>query len=66
MEICKRLYQTQVANINNFKNRIQATVAMVDVEMLQHTWMELEYCLDIVCVTNGAHAECVCNVQNKL
>jgi hypothetical protein len=39
--------------------RVQAAVATVDVDMLQCMWMELEYRLDIVCVTNGAHVEYV-------
>jgi hypothetical protein len=48
-----------VADINDLKDRIKDAIATVDVDMLQRTWMELEYCLDIVRVTNGAHIECV-------
>jgi hypothetical protein len=48
-----------VADINDLKDRIKAAIATVDVDMLQRTWMELEYSLDIVRVTNGAHVECV-------
>jgi hypothetical protein len=48
-----------VADINDLKDRIKAAIATVDVDMLQRTWMELEYRLDIVRVTNGAHVECV-------
>jgi hypothetical protein len=50
--------QTPVANINDLKTGIQVAIATVDVDMLQCTWMELEYHLDIIRVTNGAHAEC--------
>jgi hypothetical protein len=53
------VYQTPVADINDLKDGIKAAIATVDVDMLQHTWMELEYCLDIVHVTNSAHAECM-------
>jgi hypothetical protein len=48
-----------VADINDLKDRIKAAIATVDVDMLQRTWMEFEYRLGTVCVTNGAHVECV-------
>lgn len=46
-------------DINNLKDRIVAVIATVDNDMLQHTWTNLEYHLDIVHVTYGAHVECV-------
>jgi hypothetical protein len=49
------VYRNPVADINDSKERIKAAIATVDVDMLQRTWMELEYGLDIVRVTNGAH-----------
>jgi hypothetical protein len=39
------MYQMLAANINNLKNRIQAAIATADTDMMQHTWMELKYCL---------------------
>jgi hypothetical protein len=48
-----------VADINDLKDRIKAAVATVDVDMLQRVWIELEYRLDIVCMTDSAHVECV-------
>jgi hypothetical protein len=48
-----------VADINDLKDKIKAAIATVDTDMLQHTWMELEYHLEIVNVTNCAHVECV-------
>jgi hypothetical protein len=58
------VYPTVVANINNLKNRIEAAIAAVDIAMMQHMWLELEYCLDIVCMANSAHVECVsCSEQ---
>jgi hypothetical protein len=48
-----------VADINDLKDRIKAAIATVDVDMLKQTWMKLEYRLDIVHVTNGAHVECL-------
>jgi hypothetical protein len=54
-----------VANINDLKNRIEAAIATVHVDMLQHTWMELKYHLYIVCMINDSLLN-MCNVQNKL
>jgi hypothetical protein len=48
-----------VADINDLKGSIAAAIATVDIDKLQHTWMELEYTLDIVCVKNITHVECV-------
>lgn len=46
------MYQTSVTYNSDLKNRIQATVAMLNIGMLQRTWIELEYRLDFVCVTD--------------
>jgi hypothetical protein len=51
-----------MANLNDLKNRIQAAISTADVDMLQCTWMELEYHLDMAMVLMLN----VCNVQNKL
>lgn len=53
------VYQTPMADINDLKNRNETAIAIFDVDMLQHAWMELEYCSDIVRMTNGAYVECV-------
>jgi hypothetical protein len=53
------VYQTPMANINNLKNRTEAPIATVDAGMLPRIWTELEYHLDIVHMTNGAHVESV-------
>jgi hypothetical protein len=52
------VYRTPVTYTNDLKDRIKAAIATVDIEMLQRTWMELEYRLDIARVTNGV-LECV-------
>jgi hypothetical protein len=49
--------KTVVAGINNLKDRIQTAISTVDVDMSQRTWPELEYRLDIIRVTNGAHVK---------
>jgi hypothetical protein len=51
--------------INNLKDRIQTAISAFDVAMQQRTWPELEYLLDIMCVTKGAHVKCLL-FQNKL
>jgi hypothetical protein len=48
-----------VAGIKDVKGRIAAAIATVSTEKLQGIWMELEYCLDVVCAKNGGHVECV-------
>jgi hypothetical protein len=48
-----------VADINDLKDRIKAAIETVDVDMLQRSWMELEYRLGIARVTNGAHVKYV-------
>jgi len=45
-------------DINDLKKRTEAAIATLDVDMMQHTWMELVYRLDIVRVTNGARVKC--------
>jgi hypothetical protein len=51
------VYRNPVADINDLKDRIKAAIGIVDFDMLQRIWMELEYHLDIVRVKNGAHVE---------
>jgi hypothetical protein len=37
--------------------RIITAVASVDEGMLKSVWTELDYCIDICCVTKGSHIE---------
>ena len=52
------VHQTPVVNTKDFKNRYVAAIASVDVDMPQHTWLELDYCFNTVCVTDSNHLEC--------
>jgi hypothetical protein len=45
------VYRTKVRDITNLKQRI------TDEGMLQRTWQEIEYRLDVLRATNGAHIE---------
>uniref|UniRef100_A0A8C5R2R6 Transposase n=1 Tax=Leptobrachium leishanense TaxID=445787 RepID=A0A8C5R2R6_9ANUR len=49
------VYGTKVRDITNLKQRI--TDATIDEGMLQPTWQEIQYRLDVLRATNGAHIE---------
>ncbi|GBM37754.1 hypothetical protein AVEN_93629-1 [Araneus ventricosus] len=51
------VYRTKVRNVVELKQKIQAAIESVDQGMLQRSWMELEYRLDIIRATKGSHAE---------
>ena len=51
------VYRTKVKDISDLKERITAAVNTIDEEMLRRTWTEIEYRLDILRATNGAHIE---------
>ena len=44
-------------DLADLKARIIATVKNTDAPMLTHVWRELEYLIDVCCVTRGAHIE---------
>ena len=49
------VYKTKVRDINDLKERIIDATATVDEAMLERTWMEIEYRLDVLRATNGAN-----------
>jgi hypothetical protein len=51
------VYRTKVRDITNLKQRITEAIATIDEDMLQPTWQEIEYRLDVLRATNGAHIE---------
>ena len=51
------VYQTKVRDMTNLKQRISNAIATIDEAMLQQTWQEIEYHLDVLRATNGAHIE---------
>ena len=51
------VYRTKVKDISDLKERITAAVNTIDEEMLRRTWTEIEYRLDVLRATNGAHIE---------
>ena len=52
-----RVYQTPVQDLVTLRERIVEAIQAIDVDMLQRVWMEMEYRLDILRATNGAHVE---------
>jgi hypothetical protein len=43
--------------ITNLKQRITDAIATIDEGILQRTWQEIEYRLDVLRASNGAHIE---------
>jgi hypothetical protein len=44
-------------DLTDLKARIIAAVENIDAPMLKHVWQELEYLIDVWCVTRGEHIE---------
>jgi pyruvate-formate lyase-activating enzyme len=44
-------------DLADLKARITAAVKNIDAPMLMRVWQELEYLIDVCCVTRGIHIE---------
>ena len=51
------VYRTKVWDMTDLKQKISNAIATIDETMLQRTWQEIEYCLDVLRATNGGHIE---------
>ena len=51
------MFSTPVPDITNLKARVTDAFATITEDMLQGTWREVDYQLDVLRATNGAHAE---------
>ena len=51
------MFSTPVPDITNMKARITDTFATITEDMLENTWRETDYQLDILRATKGAHVE---------
>jgi hypothetical protein len=51
------VYSARVPDINNLRASIVEAIATITPDMLERTWTEVEYCLDFVRATQGAHVE---------
>ena len=52
-----KVFSTPVTDITNLKARITDAFATVTEDMLENTWREIGYRLDVVRATKGAHVE---------
>ena len=52
-----RVYRTPVRDIETLQSRIINVFAIVNKEILENTWLKIEYRLDILRATNGAYVE---------
>ncbi|GBM62967.1 hypothetical protein AVEN_131141-1 [Araneus ventricosus] len=51
------VYQSEVHNVVELKQRIPAAIETVDQDILQRSWMEFEYRLGIIRATKGSYVE---------
>jgi hypothetical protein len=51
--------KTPVTSLDEMKLRIVAAIETVTPQMLENTWREIEYRLDILRATKGAHIEVI-------
>jgi hypothetical protein len=51
------VYHSPVTSINDVKRHIMDSIMTIHADMLLRTWQELDYQLDIIRATKGAHIE---------
>ena len=51
------MFSTPVPDITNLKARIADVFATITEDMLENTWREIEYRLDVLRATKGAYVE---------
>ena len=51
------MFSTPVPDITNLKARITDLFATITEDMLENTWREIDYRLDVLRATEGAHVE---------
>ena len=52
-----KVFSTPVSDITNLKARITDAFATITEDMLENTWREIDYRLDVLRATKGAHVE---------
>ena len=52
-----KVFSTPVPDITNLKARITYACATITEDMLGNTWRQIDYRLDVLCATKGAHVE---------
>jgi len=51
------VFSTPVPDITNWKARITDAFATITEDMLENTWREIDYQIDVLHATKGAHVE---------
>ena len=51
------MYAEKIRNIQQLQERITLAIETVTRDMIQKTWQEIEFRLDVSTATNGAHIE---------
>lgn len=51
------VYSEKIRDLQHLRQRITAAVAAITPEIIQRTWAEIDYRLDVCRATNGAHIE---------
>jgi hypothetical protein len=51
------VYGEKIGDLQHLWDRIATAIATVTPDIIQRTWHEIEYCLDVCRATNGAHIE---------
>ena len=51
------VYAEKIRNIQQLQERITSAIETVTQDMIQKTWQEIEFRLDVSRATNGAHTE---------
>jgi hypothetical protein len=51
------VFRTPANRLDELKTRIRNAISAIPANMLHRTWPELEYRLDVIRATNGAHTE---------
>ena len=51
------VYAEKIRNIHHLQERITSAIETVTRDMIQKTWQEIEFSLDVSRATNGAHIE---------
>jgi len=53
----EKVFSTPVPDITNMKARITDAFATITEDMMENTWREIDYRLDVLRATKGAHIE---------
>ena len=51
------VYAEKIRNIQHLQERVTSAIETVTRDMIQKTWQEIEFRLDVSRATNGAHIE---------